>query len=65
MKKKRFPRDVARFFNPIKACKNGGWQWIIGTHQKEKMQERSNIPVYSKGGTARKVMDENGNVTYK
>lgn len=55
MKKRKFPQDVARFFNP-----NSG-----GIHQREKFAEKSNIPVYAFCGTARKVVDAMGNVSYR
>lgn len=72
MKKRRFPQDVARFFNPLKSS-------VIpfderrktvnmdqkGTHQYEKSKEASYVIAYNGGGTARKVMDENGKITYK
>ena len=72
MKKKKFPSDVARFFNPIKSL-------VIpyderrkpinmeqkGTHQREKSKKGSCIPVYQGGGTAIKVVGKNGNITYK
>lgn len=36
-----------------------------GTHQYEKSKESSYVIAYNGGGTARKVMDENGKITYK
>lgn len=57
MKKKKnrkpgkFPADVARFFNPHKSGTNAkydpktGIMIRPGTHQREKMQESSYIPV--------------------
>lgn len=69
-KKRRFPQDVARFFNPQKSGTNAeydknGFLVRPGTNQTKKMYERSCIPVYSGGGTARRVMDANGKVVYK
>ena len=34
-------------------------------NQQRKMKEKSSTPVYSKGGTAQKVVDSNGRVSYK
>lgn len=72
MKKRRFPQDVARFFNPVKSLviyfderRKTVYMEQKGTHQHEKSKERSYIPVYTGMGTARRVMDENGNITYK
>ena len=64
MKKKKFPSDVARFFNPIKSGTNGNLV-TGGTHQREKRKQSSYIPVYQGGGTAIKVVGKNGNITYK
>ena len=61
MKKRKFPNDVARFFNPEKSFNPNS----SGIHQEEKAKEKSNIPVYAFGGTARKVVDAMGNVNYK
>lgn len=36
-----------------------------GTHQYEKSKESSYVIAYNGGGTARKVMDENGKITYE
>lgn len=47
----KFPADVARFFNPHKSGTNAmyhpktGALLRPGTHQREKMQESSYIPV--------------------
>lgn len=62
--KRKFPKDVARFFNPQKSCTNA---YLVrpGTNQAKRMRERSCIPVYNAGGTARKVVDNLGRVTYK
>ena len=61
MKKRRFPQDVARFFNPEKSFNPKS----SGIHQREKAAEKSNIPVYALGGTARKVVDAMDNVSYR
>lgn len=61
MKKRKFPNDVARFFNPEKSFNSNS----SGIHQKEKDSVRSSIPLYNAGGTARKFIDGLGNVTYK
>lgn len=70
--KKRFPQDVARFFHPLKSLVipfDGRRKTINmvqkGTHQYEKSKERSYIIAYNGGGTARKVVDKSGKVTYK
>lgn len=49
MKKRKFPQDVARFFNPQKSGTNAeysidGRMLRPGTHQYEKSKERSYIP---------------------
>lgn len=59
-KQRKFPKDVARFFNTSSEP-----SFFMGTHQIEKMKERSYIPVYNSGGTARKVVGEYGQITYK
>lgn len=69
MKKRKFPNDVARFFNPQKSGTNAeynkfGFLVKPGTNQAKKMEERSYIPVYNAGGTARKVIEKYGEVTY-
>ena len=72
MKKRKFPQEVARFFNPFKSLvisfderrKTVNMEQK-GTHQYEKDKERSYIPVYNAGGTARKVVDSLGHVSYK
>ncbi len=61
MKKRKFPNDVARFFNSEKSFNPNS----SGIHQKEKDYVRSSIPLYIAGGTARKFIDGLGNVTYK
>lgn len=68
-KARKFPEGVARFFNQHKSGTNAefdksGRMLYPGTHQYEKSKERSYIPVYSGGGTARRVMDEYGRVKY-
>ena len=61
MKKRKFPKDVARFFNPEKSVNLRS----SGIHQIEKAVKRSCIPVYNGMGTARKVIDAYGNVSYR
>lgn len=61
MKKRKFPNDVARFFNPEKSFNFKS----SGIHQKEKASVRNSIILYNAGGTARKFIDGLGNVTYK
>lgn len=67
---KKFPADVARFFNPQKTGTNEqrdpktGLLTQLGTHQQEKNRERSYIPVYTGRGHARRVMGEDGKVKY-
>lgn len=68
--KRKFPEGVARFFNTQKSCTNDeydkhGFLVRPGTNQAKRMSERSCIPVYNAGGTARKVIDNLGHVTYK
>lgn len=58
MRKRKFPKDVARFFHPEKSYNPKS----SGIHQKEKL---TGIPVYNSGGTARKVLDKYGNVSYR
>lgn len=58
MNKRKFPKDVARFFNPEKSYNPKS----SGIHQSEK---RQGIPIYNAGGTARRITDKNGNVSYK
>lgn len=60
-KKRKFPADVVRFFHPEKSLNPKS----SGIHQREKAQERSNIPVYAGYGTARKVMDKEGRIVYR
>ena len=55
-KQRKFPQDVARFFNPQKSgtnaeYNNNGILINPGTHQKHKMRCSSNIIVYNGGGT--------------
>ena len=57
MNKRKFPKDVARFFNPEKSYNPNS----SGIHQAEK---RNGIPVYNSGGTARRVIDQYGKVSY-
>lgn len=70
-KKRKFPQDVARFFNPHKTGTNElrdtttGLITRYGTHQAEKAKERSYIPVYNGMGTARCVYDEFGIKKYR
>lgn len=67
---KKFPADVARFFNPQKSGTNAefdpttGMPVKLGTHQQEKNRERSYIPVYTGRGPARRVMGPDGKVKY-
>lgn len=58
MNKRKFPKDVARFFNPEKSYNPNS----SGIHQAEK---RQGIPVYNGGGTARRVINQYGKVSYK
>ena len=58
MNKRKFPNDVARFFHPGKSFNPKS----NGVHQAEK---RQGIPVYNAGGTARRITDKYGNVSYK
>lgn len=64
----KFPQDVARFFNPHKSGTNAqytkeGMLIAFGTHQREKAQQSSCIPVYNAGGTARAII-KNGKKVY-
>lgn len=57
-KKRKFPKDVARFFNPQKSgtkaeYNQNGLLVAPGTHQREKMQQSSYIPVYQPGPSLR------------
>ena len=71
-RKRKFPQQVARFFNPLKSIViefdekrkhvNMGQK---GTHQYEKSKERSYVIAYDGGGTAKRVLDENGKIVYK
>ena len=70
MKKRKFPKDVARFFNPQKTASTAefnkfGVMTKPSINQQRKMKEKSSIPVYYGGGTAKKVVDYNGRVSYK
>ena len=70
MKKKKFPKDVVRFFNPQKTATTAefnsyGVMVKPSINQQRKMKEKRSTPVYSKGGTAQKVVDSNGRVSYK
>lgn len=58
MNKRKFPKDVAIFFNPEKSYNPNS----SGIHQAEK---RQGIPVYNGGGTARRVINQYGKVSYK
>lgn len=67
-KKGKFPQDVARFFNPHKSGTNAqytkeGMLIAFGTHQREKAQQSSCIPVYNAGRTARAII-KNGKKVY-
>ena len=69
-KKRKFPVNVARFFNPSKTATTAeyskyGVMVKPSINQQRKMHERSSIIMYNAGGTARKVVDINGNVSYK
>lgn len=70
MKKRRFPKDVARFFKPQKSGTNAeidpktGRIIKFGTHQYEKSKERSCIPVYIGRGTAHVSYDKKGKKVY-
>lgn len=67
---KKFPAEVARFFNPHKTGTNAeidqktGIVIRPGTHQYEKSKERSYIPVYSGRGTAHVAYDKKGRKVY-
>lgn len=67
---KKFPADVARFFNPQKAGTNAeidqktGIVIRPGTHQYEKSKERSYMPVYNGRGTAHVAYDKKGRKVY-
>lgn len=67
---KKFPADVARFFNPQKSGTNEEFNPTtrmpvkLGTHQQEKNRERSYIPVYTGRRPARKVLGPDGKVKY-
>lgn len=56
MKKRKFPQDVARFFNPEKSINPNS----SGIHQREKALQRSFIPVYNGMGTAKKIYNRFG-----
>jgi len=69
-KKRKFPVNVARFFNPSKTATTAeynkyGIMVKPSLNQYRKMQEKSSIIMYDAGGTATKVVDANGNVSYK
>ena len=69
-KKRKFPMNVARFFNPSKTATTAeynkyGVMVKPSLNQYRKMQEKSSIIMYNAGGTARKVVGANGNVSYK
>ena len=68
--KRKFPMNVARFFNPSKTATTAeynkyGVMVKPSVNQYRKMQEKSSIIVYNAGGTARKVVGANGGVSYK
>lgn len=72
MKTKKFPIGVFRFFHPEKSLvipfderRKHIYMQQKGTHQYEKSKEKSYIPVYNKMGTATRVIDKNGVVSYK
>lgn len=69
MRKGKFPKDVARFFNPHKSGTNAEFDKLgmlihFGTHQREKSKQSSYIPVYQGGGTAKATKDKFGNKIY-
>ena len=62
--------NVAGFFNPSKTATTAEYNRYSvmvnpSINQYRKMQEKSSIIMYNAGGTARKVVDANGNVSYK
>lgn len=61
MKKRNFPQDVARFFNPEKSINPNS----SGIHQREKALHRSFIPVYNGMGTAKKIYNRFGVKSYR
>ena len=61
MKKRKFPQDVARFFNPEESINPNS----SGIHQREKASQRSCIPVYNGMGTARKIYNRFGVKSYR
>lgn len=61
MKKRKFPQDVARFSHPEKSINPKS----SGIHQIENASQRSYIPVYNTMGTARKVYNEFGKISYR
>lgn len=69
MRKRRFPKDVARFFNPHKSGTNAefdksGRLTAFGTHQREKAKQCSYIPVYQGKGPANATIDKYGSKVY-
>lgn len=69
MRKRKFPKDVARFFNPHKSGTNAkynekGVLASLGTHQREKSKERSYIPVYQGWLPAMATTDPKGRKIY-
>lgn len=69
MRKRRFPQDVARFFNPQKSGTNAeydknGMLIHFGTHQREKASQSSCIPVYQGKGPAMATTDKYGRKIY-
>lgn len=69
MRKRKFPQDVARFFNPHKSGTNAEYEKngrliALGTHQREKAKQSSYIPVYQGKWPAKATMDRYGNKIY-
>ena len=61
MKKRKFPQDVARFFNPEKSINPNS----SGIHQRGKALQRSFIPVNNGMGTAKKIYNRFGVKSYR
>ena len=69
MRKRKFPKDVARFFNPHKSGTNAeynkeGLLISFGTHQREKSKEKSYIPLYRGRRPAMATTDAKGRKVY-
>ena len=69
MKKRKFPQDIVRFFNPQKSGTNAEYDQngrliAFGTHQREKAKQSSYIPVYQGKQPAKATMDKYGNKIY-